>query len=361
MTAQVAALEGDGHEVCLVSRFTDDYAEQRTYKLRSAVTVATDHGYSPLPELKQFRPDIVHVHNLFPNYSSSWLHQWDGPLVATLHNYRSTCAAGTLYRNGSPCTECIDSGSHRAVVHRCYKQSGLATLPLAIRTRNGVAGDNVIQRADRLIALSNRSYDIFRSLGIATAKMALLPNFVDGAPYSPHSVPGDHWVYIGRLTEEKGILTLIHSWPSGQSLHIIGDGPLRDEILSHVDRSPNIRFVGPVSNSEVPKILAEAKGLVFPSEWPEGAPIVYVEALAAGRPVLARAGNSVADDVLQHGTGVVYSNAQQLEIGLQRVTNNWRNVHDNALLHFEEHYSMESWVKNLVSLYEACIEGGRLR
>jgi glycosyltransferase involved in cell wall biosynthesis len=223
--AQVDALRKIGHDVRLIAEYTDQLSESPFYKLRTALNIVAQRGSSPLEQLRAFQPDIVHVHNLFPNYSRAWVHSWDGPLVVTLHNFRPVCAAGTLFRDGSPCSECVDFGSHRSVVNRCYRGSALAIIPLAVQTRGGIDGDPLLRRADRIILLAQRAYETYRSLGLEEQKMDLLPNFVDQTGFRPNEGPGSHWTYIGRLAAEKGIMNLVRSWPQGHLLRIIGYCP----------------------------------------------------------------------------------------------------------------------------------------
>src|SRR4051812_31099182 len=85
----------------------------RAAKLGAAFAVASGYGASPLSALSRFKPDVVHVHNLFPNWAWRWLNEWDGPLVATLHNFRPLCAAGTLFRDDH---NCLNNCGHRGTV-----------------------------------------------------------------------------------------------------------------------------------------------------------------------------------------------------------------------------------------------------
>lgn len=110
---QVRALGAAGHTVELFAAHTDELARDPLYPLRAAARVASGRGNSPLARLREFAPDVVHVHNLFPNFGRSWVRHWVGPLVATLHNYRPMCAAATLYRAGAVCTSCPDGDPGR--------------------------------------------------------------------------------------------------------------------------------------------------------------------------------------------------------------------------------------------------------
>ena len=128
---QVAALREAGHDVLLVKQDTDDL-QGALYGPRTALNVAMGGGFDPTSELKEFSPDVVHVHNLFPNISSRWIPGWQGPVVVTLHNYRAMCSNGLFFRDGQICTECSSQGVSRAIIHGCYRGSRIATLPVAL-------------------------------------------------------------------------------------------------------------------------------------------------------------------------------------------------------------------------------------
>ncbi|MDG4864954.1 glycosyltransferase, partial [Streptomyces sp. T-3] len=123
VAAQAEALRRAGHDVHLVTAATDDLADQPLYALRSATTVATGRGRSPLGRLRELAPDLVHVHNLFPNFGRAWVSSWRGPLVTSLHNYRPLCANGLLYREGALCTRCPDGDRWAGLRGGCYRES----------------------------------------------------------------------------------------------------------------------------------------------------------------------------------------------------------------------------------------------
>lgn len=350
VTEQLNAMAANGHETALVSVSTDDLASSPLYGLRSAVNVMTGKGYSPLEKIQSFKPDVVHVHNLFPNISTNWLTKWDGPIVATLHNFRPVCASGTLFRDSAGCTLCPDHGSHHAVMHACYKESRLATLPLAIRNRGGVDADRVLARSNKLIVLSDRAKTMYEHAGLRSEKVSVLPNFVSSEGFKPETQPGAHWVYVGRLTEEKGIMRLLQNWPADKNLYIYGDGPLRAAVVDRTTK--RIKYKGKVIREEIPGVLAAARGLVFPSLWAEGAvPLTYVEALAAGRPVVAYQGNGAADDIYLSGAGQVFTDWSELPASLDTVEANLRENCARARDRYEFEFTTEKWMDRIIDLY----------
>lgn len=354
--AQAEALRQHGIEVRVIAARTDELESQPGYKVRSAVNVATGWGASPLAELREFAPDIVHVHNLFPNWNTGWLEEWHGPIVATVHNFRPVCAAGTLFRDGKVCTLCPDTSSLNAVKHACYRGSKTATLPLAIRSRNGVPGDRLLVRADQVILLSDRARDLYSGFGLATDKTAVIPNFVDDVGFTPRTSPGSDWLYIGRLSSEKGIANLIKYWPRSERLNVYGTGPLQALVEAATALQPNIKFLGHLDHSRIPAVLSASRGLVFPSEWAEGLPLVYAESLAAGRAVVAKSGNSAADDVAATGTGAVFESWTDLAEALGRVSAEPEALGCVARERFDAAYTRRTWVTRTLGAYGAANE-----
>ena len=176
--AQLATLRAAGHEVQLIEQQTDARLARKTYPVEAALTVASGVGPSPLRQLLDFDPDVTHLHNLFPNFGRRWLTKYDGPLVATLHNYRPLCAKATLYRDGHRCTECLDVGHSRpAIRHGCFHDSALATIPSAIATK--FANDPVLRRAEVLTTLSEGMSNVYADAGVPRDKLVVLNNYVE--------------------------------------------------------------------------------------------------------------------------------------------------------------------------------------
>jgi len=353
--AQASALQDRGLDIMVIAARTDELESRRGYQVRAAVNVATGGGLSPVEQLTKFRPDIVHVHNLFPNWGTRWLRDWSGPLVATVHNFRPVCAAGTLFRDGEMCTLCPDTGSMNAVEHACYRGSRSATIPLALRTRGGVRRDILLSRADQVVVLSPRVRELYVSFGLPAERIEVIPNFVDDAGFQPGLAPGLEWAYIGRLTEEKGVRGLTENWPEGAVLNIFGDGPLRLAVEAAAAEKPGVHYHGPISRDDVPVVLGRARGLIFPSECTEGFPTVYAEALAAGRTVVARTGNSVADDLQASGLGATYGGWSGFPGALAAADASARVDGRAARIRYESNYSREKVTDKIITMYESAI------
>lgn len=300
---QVDALRRAGHEVQLFAADTDDLVGETLYRLRSGLRVATGLGRNPLQAINDFAPNVVHVHNVFPNFGRRWAEGLRAPLVHTLHNYRPMCANGLLFRDGHPCTRCPDGDRLAGLRFGCYRDSRLATLPLTVGGLRGAARDPLIRRANRLIVLSPLQRALYSSAGVPADRMTLSPNHLpDALDPGPRLEPGSDFVGVGRLTPEKGFADLAEVWPHDRSLAIFGEGPERQVIedLHH----PTIALRGLTPRGEVLHEVRHARALVFPSRWYEPFGLTAIEALACGTPVIAARGNSVAELLDQLGGGV---------------------------------------------------------
>jgi glycosyltransferase involved in cell wall biosynthesis len=344
--AQVDALREAGHEVLLVARHTDLTRQEAGYRVRAGLRVATGFGSDPSTELGEFSPHVVHVHNLFPNFGTRWLSRWEGPLVATLHNFRPLCANGLLYRDGHICTLCPDGNHLASVRYGCYHDSRISTLPLALRNGRGPAYDAVIQRANRIIVLAERARAIYEGYGIPPGAMSLVPNFVTclngGSRRAP--VP-ERWIAVGRLSSEKGLVELMQTWPRGIALDIVGDGAARAQVESSAPAG--VRVLDTRPSAELRSALPGYTGLVLPSRWREAAiPLVVIEALEAGIPVVAREGNSGADHIRLTGCGAVYSDQEPdgLAAAMRAVREGGDSLRALARATWHDCFSVTDWL-----------------
>jgi glycosyltransferase involved in cell wall biosynthesis len=347
---QVEALRRAGHEVGVIARRTDALEQHRLYPLQAGLRVATGRGASPETEIGRFAPDVVHVHNLFPNFGRAWVRRVGVPVVATLHNYRPICPAGTLFRDGAACTLCPDARSARpALTHRCYKDSTVATAPVVLGTR--FAADPVLASARRIITLNDDMRRAYAAVGVPEERLLTVPNFVASAATGGRH-DGGFWVFVGRLSEEKGVLPLVRDWPVGPRLKVVGSGPLEEAVRASA--GPTVELVGHLPHAEVRSLLGAARGLVFPSLWPEGLPTVYLEALAAGLPVLASPESVVGSLVAADGTGLVRSSS--IGDDLARIERDFDALQRRCRAVFEARYTEDAWVESMVQVYRSLLE-----
>ena len=351
---QVEALRRGGHEVLLVARHTDDLSQSRMYPLESAWRAATGLGADPLTALRHFAPDVVQVHNLFPNFGTSWVQEWSGPVLLTIHNYRSVCANGMLFRDGKPCTECIDHSNWRAVTHSCYRDSRLATIPVALGLER--RGRGLLGHAALVITTSTYSDELIRRYAGPVATR-IIPNFGNGEAEEPRgSRSRSGWVAMGRLSPEKGFARLVEQWPIDRDLTVIGDGS-QAAFVDTISRDRQVHRMSSLPIEELRQQLPGFLGLVLPSLWPEVAPQVVVEAMRVGLPVVAYEGNCVADTVRDSGAGATYRDAETLKSALTSVESDLDRLSALAAETFEREWTERTWLERIEAAYATALEG----
>jgi glycosyltransferase involved in cell wall biosynthesis len=248
------------------------------------------------------RPDVVHVHNLFPLLSASVplaARRRGLPLVWTVHNRRVRCVAGGYFRDGQPCHECRPGWRVPGVVHGCYADSRGASALVTAAT-------SIFRRAARRgvtpVAISRTIADWLGSTGgFDRASVRVKYNGV-GAPADPPPPPGEQrgFCFVGRLSAYKGVVPMLAAWKAADvdaELHILGDGDLAAEVRAAAAADPRVVWPGQVAPAEVADTLRASRAVLVPSLWEEGFGRVAAEALAFGRPVITTGHGGLAEIV----------------------------------------------------------------
>jgi glycosyltransferase involved in cell wall biosynthesis len=361
--AELDLLEDAGVETRLFAARTNALEGDRLYRLRSAARVATGRGRSPLAVVADFDPDVVHVHNLFPNFGRSWVSRLDAPVVVTLHNFRFVCAAATLFRDGHLCTDCPDGRPWSAVRHRCYRNSVAATLPLAIAQSRGPASDPVLVHAARILCLSPRQRRLLSSAGISDDRLIDWSNFLPDAldPVRTGALPSATarrgCLCVSRLTADKGVLDLVEAWTGPTPLTVAGDGPQAAEVgRAAVGRCVDVR--GRLPRAEVVDLMTRSAALVMPGGWPEVAPLTYVESLASGLPVIAHRETDLGERIVAQGTGAVIADLADAGAAVSRLEDDSElSAHCRRI--FEGEYAASRYRARVLRLYEDVAALGR--
>lgn len=346
--SQAEMLRKNGHELLLISTSSNEILRSKLDLIYAGLRVATGVGRNPLRHLHSFKPDITIVHNLHPNYGSRWMAAWDGPIIRVLHNYRLYCASATFFRNGHPCLDCIEISPFQGLKNSCYKDSRVATLPLILAQARRIVSPVETNSVDIFIALSEVSKSILIDSKLPETKIRVLPNFIKD-PYKRHPLKTDkgngRWISVGRLSKEKGFSELIEAWPAKHKLDIVGHGPLFSDIAHLVEKKPNIRLLGKLDNPKLLSLLPNYTGAVFPSLCFEVAPIVAIEFLSAGLPLITTRVSSVSSLVKHSHSGIVLDQIKpgELKDGIQQVLKKHREFSINARRFFEENFTAEIW------------------
>ncbi|MGH3414134.1 MAG: glycosyltransferase family 4 protein [Marmoricola sp.] len=246
--------------------------------------------------LREFEPDVVHMHNIYHQLSPSILRATRDAGVATvmtLHDYKLACPSYLMLAGSEVCEDCLDGHFLRhAVATRCKDGSLTASVVLA--------AESTIQRrigaydpVQAFLCPSRFLAGVMTRAGVYVDRLVVVPNFIDAQPITPKSSPGGGVVYAGRLSEEKGVTTLVEAAGRMPSLRvdIVGDGPQRAALRSLADQvAPGrVTFHGRVSRQQVLDLMRANAVAVLPSYCHENQPMAALEAFACGLPVVASA------------------------------------------------------------------------
>jgi glycosyltransferase involved in cell wall biosynthesis len=294
---EAALLIGSGHRVDRIEALNSTGLEAALDLAFSAWNPRAARRTSRAIQVSQ--PDVVHVHNTWFALSPAAVaaaSRLQKPVVMTLHNYRLACANGLLFRDGRPCQLCLKGSTLNAVRYRCYRGrlvSGIAAANIAFHRRAGTWPRIV----DLFVVLSEFARGLAEEMGLPANRIEVKPNSVaDPGPRSGRAADSDTLLFVGRLSEEKGISLLLKAWkrarPEGLRLLVIGDGPLGHQMTA---LPPGVQYAGRLPHDQVLDQMRSARALIFPSQWYEGQPMVLLEALACGLPVLGSAHGGVGE------------------------------------------------------------------
>ena len=357
-------LELAGHNVCKLV-VSNDLIKSTSDKIRATLgTVENSIGMKAVDEnIRQFCPDVMHVHNFFPLLSPA-IYQISRnagvAVVQTLHNFRPICASGDLLRNGKVCLSCVPGKSIWGVVHRCYRDSFVASAAvarmIAVHRRQGTW----LCRVDRYIALTQFARDVFVKGGFPSNRIEVKPNFIDDPGPPLDAIVRNGVLFVGRLSIEKGVSTLIDAARCfGFPLRIAGIGPDMLELQKYA--TSNVVFLGQISREMVLDEMRRAVAVVLPSVWYEGFPMVILEAFACATPVIASDLGGPSEIIQDGRTGCLTPPGDSAALGecIKRVLENVdfaRQLGMAARKLFTERYTPHTNIMQLEGIYLRAVE-----
>ncbi|MFA6106442.1 MAG: glycosyltransferase [Patescibacteria group bacterium] len=250
----------------------------------------------------EFRPDVIHIHNIYHQISPSILgaaKKHGVPVIMHLHDYKLVCPNAKMFCKGKVCEKCKGGKFYNCFLNRCIDNSAakslIATIEMYFHRLAGLYEKNV----NLYIAPSNFLRDKIIEWGIDAEKIIYFPYFVDEIESGDNekgnnkNKGNDYFLYYGRLSEEKGVGVIIDAlalMDKKPKLLIVGTGPmeslLRDK-TKELDLRDHVEFTGYKSGQELGEIIKKAKAVIIPSVWYENMPFTVTEAMLAGKIVIA--------------------------------------------------------------------------
>ena len=310
MDAGVALLRAAGHEVDVLEE------DNRRITAMSKLALARDAIWSESAfralrtRLRDKRYDVVHVENFFPLLSPAIhhaAHQAGVGVVQSLRNFRLNCLNATFFRDGRVCEDCLGSRTFLpGIRHACYRRDRGASAVVAASVIVHRLLRTWTRRVDVFVTPSAFARDKIAEGGLPRDRIVVKPNFVP-IELGPGSGTGRFALYVGRLSPEKGIDTLLAAWRDGATmpLKIIGDGPLAPDVRHLASHCPDVAYLGRQPLDAVYRMMGEAALVVVPSAGYETFGRTVIEAYARGTPVVATRLGAVAELVQDGVTGTL--------------------------------------------------------
>lgn len=357
-------LKQHGIDVSLIERDSRDLSKSLRGKFRAFGSGIYSHSaYKDFKALiKDQKPDVIHIHNLYPLFSPSILracHQVKIPVVMSCHTFRLTCPQGQHYDGKNTCERCSGGHEYWCIFKNC-RNNIFESMAYAIR--------NMVARKLRLfkdhvtvyIALSQFSKDRIASAGFDEDRIFVLPNIAPVKNFTIDESEGQYAAYAGRLSPEKGVEHIIFAARqlADISVKIAGDGPIFSELAQKA--SINVKFVGRLDHKQMLKFYEGAKFLVFPSNWYEVCPMVILESLSCGLPVIASRIGGLPELVEDHKTGLLFEPGNSKDLA-RKMSILWENpkmcekMGIAAIEKASKEYGQDLYYDRLMDIYDRAI------
>jgi len=365
-------LKSKGHRVILFSKNNQEinnYTFVQKAKLPYEMIFSQSTYKKVIEIVREEKPDIAHIHNVFPLISPSVyyaLEKMNIPLVQTVHNYRLLCPNGLFLNNeGEICEKCKRGNFFNAVMGKCYRNNYMQTFGMAFILWLHSKLKTFANKIDVFIAPSNFLKKKLIEGGIPKGKIVVKPHFIKCEKIKPSYEFDSYAVYMGRLSREKGLFTLLRACKGipGVTLRIMGDGPIRNELENFVIQKEitNVELLGFIGEPKRFEILKKAIFMIFPSECYENFPYAIIESFACGTPVIASRIGAITELVEEGKNGLLFEpgNVEDLRKKILYFIKNPKLI--IPMRHYareiaEKKYNSEVGYRNLMQIYNRLLK-----
>ncbi len=312
--------------------------------------------------VRETKREVVHFQNTLPLISPGayWgVRRAGAAVVQSLRNFRLVCPSANLFYDGAQCERCVGRFPWPGLKRNCYRGSKVQTAAVvAMNSVHHLAG-TWQHKVDRYIVAAEFTRERLRASGIPSELMALKPNYV---PDPGTRASGQEYaLFIGRLSAEKGISTLMQAWEGlNVPLRIVGNGVLEEDVARWAANRPHIKMEGRKSPSEIEQILSRAAFVVMPSSWNETFGRVILEAYASGLPAITTRTGAQQELVREGTTGWLFEPGDAAALnGIARGA--WNDLEGTAVLgrqaraEYDRHYGAGQNHARLIQIYEEAL------
>jgi glycosyltransferase involved in cell wall biosynthesis len=350
------------------SKYDSYFVAQKDYRSTSPSTrlrsaLAFIHSREAVKQITHLirdeKPDLMHCHNIYHQLTPSIINAASRqtiPVVLTLHDFKPVCPIYSQLWNGELCTKCSDGRFEALLMQRCADGSIGRSALLWAEARYHAAARSY-QRVDMFVAPSRFMRDnVVRRLG--EDKVVHIPNGIDTSRIQPSEHDEGFVLYLGRLSPEKGVETLLRAHAADNAawrLVVAGSGPLLEGLRS---RFPLAEFTGHLTGNALETRLRGASVVVMPSKARENCPLSILEAMAHAKPVVASRIGGIPELIRDGETGLLFepNDPQQLSNCIRtllRDSDLRKKFGGQARRIAETEYSLERHGAALLSLYRS--------
>ena len=365
---EVRVLRSHGHDVSEFIVHNDSI--QDANKLKVAIdTLWSRKSYRAMHSaILESKPDVIHVMNTFPLLSPSIFYaakRLKVPIIHEIANYRVSCANALLLRDGKICQKCLDwIVPLPAIRYKCYRNSTFGSAVVA----STILLHQLLRTWHRAVDLIMCPSEIARSKliesGLPSEKIVVKKNALDFDPGLGKG-PSGFVVFVGRLSPEKGLHTLVKAWKENErlpKLKIIGDGPMAEYVQSSQRQDARIEWLGKMPIPELLEIVGQANCLVMPSVWYETFGRTTVEAFAKGTPVVGSRIGGTAEIIEDQKTGWLFEPgnsedlAAKIELAMNLTSKESTAMRFKARNAYLQHYTSDTNYQKLLEIYTKLLE-----
>lgn len=261
--------------------------------------------------LDDFKPDLIHAHNIYHQLSPSILFEAKKrniPVVLTLHDYKLICPNYLMFSRGKHCEKCLKRPYLNCITSNCYNSYPRSILAALESFLHNKIWHSYQKNVDLFISPSNYLKEKMIQAGWDKEKITVL---INPAPSYKFNNSGQNLLYIGRLSKEKGVDTLLKALTeTKETLDIAGTGPEEDNLKNlcqKLNLSDRVIFHGQVLGANLEKLRNEAKAIILPSVWAENMSLVLLESLASGKIIIASNTGGTPELIENEKTGFLFT------------------------------------------------------
>lgn len=280
--------------------------------------------------LQAFKPDIVHMNNINFQLTPAIIYEIRKagvPIVQTVHDVQIACPCHRFYieHSGEICEQCKNGQYWKCIKNKCLHGSRLKSFLAAVESYY-YHFRNTYNMVDIYICPSKFIAEKIINAGVQKKRISVQYNFIDKIIIPNNNYEGKKYViYFGRLSQEKGIETLIRVCKTLPKVNLVvaGSGPLVEMVRKAAGDNQNIEFVGFKTGDELKQLIYNASFSIYPSEWYENCPLSVIESQALGTPVIGSDLGGTKELIDNEKTGLIFegTNETALKDAVERLWN----------------------------------------